>query len=86
MNAGKVVLGLVAGVAIGALIGVLFAPEKGSDTRSNLVSKKDEYADAMKKKFDEFVDAVSKKYESTKDDISNFAEQKLNHAEKAEKA
>jgi gas vesicle protein len=29
MNSGKVLLGLFAGIAAGALLGILFAPEKG---------------------------------------------------------
>lgn len=31
-----IVLGLLAGAAIGSLMGVLFAPEKGSDTRKRV--------------------------------------------------
>ena len=85
MDSGKVLIGLLAGVAAGALIGILFAPDKGSETRKSIVNKKDDYADAMKKKFDEFVDSVSEKYESAKADVQNFAEHK-NRAEKAEKA
>lgn len=30
MKADKVILGILGGVAVGALLGVLFAPEKGS--------------------------------------------------------
>lgn len=86
MDTGKVVIGLLAGVAAGALLGILFAPDKGSETRKNLVSKKDDYADAMKQKFDEFVDSITEKYESAKADISDFANHKNNRAEKAEKA
>lgn len=33
MNSGKVVLGALAGLAAGALLGILFAPDKGSETR-----------------------------------------------------
>jgi len=29
MNSGKVLLGVLAGVAAGALVGILFAPDKG---------------------------------------------------------
>ena len=34
MDSGKVVLGVLAGVAAGAILGILFAPEKGSVTLS----------------------------------------------------
>jgi gas vesicle protein len=32
MNSGKVALGIVVGVAIGATLGILFAPAKGIET------------------------------------------------------
>ena len=32
----KLLLGLVVGAAVGAALGVLFAPEKGEDTRSKI--------------------------------------------------
>ncbi|WP_423146429.1 YtxH domain-containing protein [Rubrolithibacter danxiaensis] len=35
-NTGTIIAALVAGVAIGAIVGILFAPEKGTETRSNL--------------------------------------------------
>ena len=31
MNSGKALLGVMAGIATGAVIGVLFAPEKGTN-------------------------------------------------------
>ena len=33
MKADKIILGVLGGVAVGALLGVLFAPEKGDKTR-----------------------------------------------------
>lgn len=32
----KIIVALLAGVAVGAAIGILFAPEKGSETRERL--------------------------------------------------
>ena len=64
MSSGKVLLGILAGTAAGALIGILFAPDKGSNTRKKIVSKGEEYAEDLKEKFGEFVDNVAEKYES----------------------
>jgi gas vesicle protein len=72
MSSGKVLLGILAGAAAGALLGILFAPDKGVNTRKKIVSKGEEYADDLKEKFGEFVDKVAEKYESAI------------HAEKAE--
>ena len=46
MSSGKVVLGLLAGVAVGALAGILFAPAKGSKTRKRIMNKGENYADS----------------------------------------
>jgi gas vesicle protein len=48
MSTGKVVLGTLAGLAIGATAGVLFAPEKGSKTRKKIMDKANDYADKLK--------------------------------------
>ena len=37
MESSKVVLGVIGGVAVGALLGVLFAPDKGSKTRKKIL-------------------------------------------------
>lgn len=68
MSSGKVLLGVLAGVAAGALLGILFAPEKGSTTRRKIVSKGEEYVDDLKEKFGEFVDKVAEKFETAKEE------------------
>ena len=66
MGSGKVLLGLLAGVAAGALLGILIAPDKGSVTRKKISKKGDDYADALKEKFNEFMDNISEKIEEVK--------------------
>ncbi len=78
MSSGKVLLGILAGAAAGALLGILFAPDKGSTTRKKILDKGEEYAEDLKEKFGEFVDNVADKYESTvhgkkKDAVKNEA-------------
>jgi len=85
MSAGKVLLGVLAGVAAGALVGILFAPAKGSRTRRRILKQGENYADGLKDKFNEYVDNVSEKFEQVKEEVSAFAQKnknKLDHAEK----
>ncbi len=50
MSRGKIVLGVLAGLAAGALIGILFAPDKGSETRKKIVRKGEDYVDSLRDK------------------------------------
>ncbi len=49
-NTGKIIGALLVGVAIGGLLGVLFAPDKGSVTRKKLLSKGEDLKDAVTEK------------------------------------
>jgi len=68
MSIGKVVLGTLAGLAIGAIAGILFAPEKGSTTRRRIMDRSDDFVDALKSKYDELRDSVTEKFKSTQND------------------
>lgn len=68
MSKGKIALGVLVGVAAGAALGILFAPEKGAETRKKIGKKKDDIADAVKEKFNEFVETVGDKFKKTKND------------------
>jgi len=64
MSTGKVFLGLLAGVAAGALIGVLFAPEKGCETRKKIAKKGKDYADDLTRKMNDFIEDMTQKFET----------------------
>lgn len=65
MKSGKIFLGILAGFAGGALMGILLAPEKGSRTRRNMMNVSDDYTDDMKDKFEGYIEALTKKYEKS---------------------
>lgn len=77
MSLGKVLLGTLAGVAIGAMLGVLFAPEKGTVTRKKISRKGDDYADSLKDKFNEFVDGITEKFEEVKESVKEKVEKEV---------
>jgi gas vesicle protein len=68
----KTALAFIGGAAAGAAIGILLAPDKGSETRKKILSKAkdlgDGLTDAAMEKYDEFL--------SWKDDMMNNTEQK----------
>ena len=63
MSSQKVVLGLLAGVAAGALAGILFAPAKGADTRKKMQQKGTNYADDLKDKLNNLSGSLKNNYE-----------------------
>ena len=73
-NGGKLVSALLLGAAVGSLIGILFAPDKGSETRKKISSKGNELTDAVKEKFDAIVDKFKKEVDDVKEKANDYAE------------
>ena len=84
MNSGKVFLGVLVGVAVGATLGILFAPDKGSKTRKKIARKKDEYADTIEEKFNDVIDGIAQKFESVKEDASRMVKKGMHETEDIE--
>lgn len=84
MSSGKVVLVLLAGVAAGALAGILFAPAKGSKTRRRIMNKGENYADSLKDKLNDLLEKTSKKFEKVKEEVTDFTEKKMGKTVKVE--
>jgi gas vesicle protein len=86
MNTGKILLGALAGIAIGASLGVIFAPAKGSKTRKRILKKSEDSVDAVKEKFNEFLESITEKFDKIKEDVSDFAEETRSKAKEAQKS
>jgi gas vesicle protein len=74
MSAGKIVLGMVAGLATGSILGILFAPDKGIRTRKRICREGEKITDDMTDKFQDFMDSVTEKFNTVKKDVTDFAE------------
>lgn len=72
MRTGKVILGLVAGAAAGAVLGILFAPEKGVITRNQISQKGEDLLDNLKSKFDEFITNATSGMEEVKSEADDL--------------
>jgi gas vesicle protein len=72
MTNSKVLWGFLAGAAIGGALGILLAPDKGSETRKKIMEKGNDLSDAVKDKFNDVKDRfndVKEKFNDVVDEV-----------------
>jgi gas vesicle protein len=67
---------LLLGFGVGLLVGVLLAPEKGSETRKKIAQSGSD----LKDKFNDFIDSLHEKIHAAKDEAENFADRAKHEA------
>lgn len=73
MGNGKIILGVLTGLAIGGIAGILFAPEKGSRTRRKILNKSEDYFEDIKEKLYEYIESIKDKYEHVHESTENLS-------------
>lgn len=63
MSTNKLVLGILGGVAAGAVLGLLLAPDSGKNTKKKIFNKGKSFAGEVKEKFDDLYKNISNNHE-----------------------
>jgi gas vesicle protein len=69
-STGKMIGALLLGAAIGGALGILFAPDKGSETRKKIAGKTNDLTDSLKEKFNSLLEEAKKEIETAKEKVS----------------
>ncbi len=81
MESGKFLMGLFAGIAVGAVAGILFAPDKGSATRKKILKNAEGYTDNFRYKYYELLDKMKEQATEKIEDGKEFVQNGQNKYE-----
>lgn len=70
----KVLLGFIAGISVGSVLGLLYAPQKGSTTRRRIARKSGDIVDDVRDMLDDSVDEIKDRYKSTKKEAKEWVD------------
>lgn len=75
MKALNILTATLGATVIGVVLGLLFAPNKGSKTRNKISKKSQEYANYVADNYEEFVDTVSHSFDNIEKETARLAKQ-----------
>jgi gas vesicle protein len=81
MSSSKLLAGILLGATVGAVVGILFAPDKGSETRKMISDSTNDLGDNLKTKFSEMTDSIKEKFESIKGDANEILQKGKSYTE-----
>jgi len=74
MSTKKLLIGVLAGAVVGAIAGILFAPDKGSSTRRRFKRKSFDYTDELEEKFNDLIDNITEQFQTVVEEVNQMAE------------
>ncbi|PWJ36103.1 YtxH domain-containing protein [Sediminitomix flava] len=80
-NTGSTLLAFLAGAAVGAVVGVLYAPEEGKSTRDKLSYQLDKYKEKLQQMIDDLVKQQSQPVSEAKSEGQKVIDDAIKHAE-----
>ncbi|CAN5469195.1 hypothetical protein BH11BAC2_BH11BAC2_14180 [soil metagenome] len=83
MSTGKIIVGLVAGASLGAVIAVLFAPDKGVNTRKKIKQVGEDYFHDFTNKIEDVLLSATNEFEYVKSEAENLLEKGKEKVEKS---
>jgi gas vesicle protein len=72
MKTNNTLVGILSGMAAGALLGILFAPDKGSKTRKKIKRNSNRYAADAREKVEDALDTFTEKYDTLKSEVKEL--------------
>ncbi len=81
-NTGKLIGAALLGAIVGSALGILFAPDKGSETRRKISEKGSDLTDALKDKFKGLLNEAENEVELIKNKAGELVESGMRKAEK----
>ena len=82
----KVLIGLLAGLAAGAALGLLFAPDKGTDTRDRLAQSLKDLSDSIRDKAADEINNLANLKDKVVSSVKNKVNQEESYADDTEHA
>jgi len=74
-NTTKILIALGAGFVLGGVLGIVFAPEKGSETRRKIAEKGKKLAGSIRNKIEESMENISCDKESIRERMNDKVEE-----------
>jgi len=69
----KTITGVLAGAAAGAVLGILFAPSKGSVTRRKFSRQSFDFTDELEEKFNTLIDNITEQFNAVVEEVNQMA-------------